>query len=139
MVRRFEREIARRRRLLPRAPGRRGRAAVVTGTRFAPVLAARIAARLQATGESGTWRVDILPVRNRLFGASVNVAGLLGGHEVLAALRRSQAWDVAILPPEMLNADLLTLDGLRPADLARALGRPVRIGLGPGAAEARAA
>jgi len=144
MVRRFERELRRLRRLLP-APGRAGaprrgrrpRAVTATGVRFAPILATRLAAKLRDTGESDRWQVEVLPVRNRLFGASVNVAGLLGGAEVASALRRRGPFELAVLPPEMFNTNGLTLDGMRLEELAHRITRPVRIGLGGRAPEAR--
>ena len=130
MVRRFEHELRGVRRLLPPAERRRARAVVATGTRFAPLLEARLGRRLRDTGEAAAWRVEVVPVRNRLFGASVNVAGLLGGAEVITALRCALPFDCALLPPEMLNADRLTLDGLHLNEIARRLGQPVQVGLG---------
>jgi putative radical SAM enzyme (TIGR03279 family) len=130
MVRRFERELRGLRRILPPDAGRRVRAVIATGTRFAPILAERLAHRLRQTGEAGDWRVEVVAVRNRLFGASVNVAGLLGGAELVAALRRALPFGLAVMPPEMLNADRLTLDGMHLEEIARRLGRPVRVGFG---------
>jgi putative radical SAM enzyme (TIGR03279 family) len=129
MVRRFERELRARRHLLPRASGRL-RVRVASGVRFAPILARRLAERLRATGEARVWRAEVVPVRNRLFGARVNVAGLLGGAEVVAELRRRLPFELGVLPPEMLNADGLTLDGWSLPEIARRIGRPVRVGFG---------
>ncbi len=75
-----------------------------------PLLAAR-----------GAPAVRVVPVENRLFGPGVSVAGLLAGADVrraLAALPASPSRCV-LLPPRMFNADGLTLDDLRLADLAR--------------------
>jgi putative radical SAM enzyme (TIGR03279 family) len=136
MLRRFERELHSLRRVLPPAPGRRGHAAVATGARFAPIMKTWLVRRLRETGEAAKWRAEVVAVRNRLYGARVNVAGLLGGAEVVAALRRRLPFDLAIIPPEMLNAEGLTLDGWRLAEIALRLGRPVRVGFGRRAAVA---
>lgn len=130
MVRRFERELRGLRGVLPRAGRRRARVVIATGVRFAPILAERLQSRLRQTGEATAWRAQVVPVRNRLFGASVNVAGLLGGAELVAALRRSRPFDLAVIPPEMLNADRLTLDGMHLDEIGRRVGRPVRVGFG---------
>jgi putative radical SAM enzyme (TIGR03279 family) len=130
MVRRFERELGALRRLLPPAGRAGARAVIATGTRFAPILGERLACHLRKTREAANWRVEVVAVRNRLFGASVNVAGLLGGAELVAALRRSLPFELAVMPPEMLNADRLTLDGMHLDEIARRLGRPVRAGFG---------
>lgn len=130
MVRRFERELGGLRRLLPRAGRAGARAVIATGTRFAPILGERLACRLRKTREAADWRVEVVAVRNRLFGASVNVAGLLGGAELVAALRGALPFELAVVPPEMLNADRVTLDGMDLEEIARRLGRPVRAGFG---------
>ena len=66
-------------------------------------------------------------VANRLFGPHVTVTGLLGGAEVLDALRRRPlAADEWLLAPRVfLPADLgRTLDDVSEDELAAACGRP---------------
>jgi NifB/MoaA-like Fe-S oxidoreductase len=77
-------------------------------------------------------RIEVLPVVNRLFGPSVTVSGLLGGAEVLAALRERELGDIVYLPRVMFSeptgdagGELRTLDEFRPADFSAELGRPV--------------
>jgi putative radical SAM enzyme (TIGR03279 family) len=76
--------------------------------------------------------VEILPVVNRLFGPSVTVSGLLGGAEVLAALRNRELGDVVYLPrvmfsepPDRGGGELRTLDDLCVADFTAKVGRTV--------------
>lgn len=59
------------------------RLAVISGTAVAPVMK-QLARELDPTGE----RIHVLPVVNEHFGATVNVSGLLTGHDISEALRR---------------------------------------------------
>jgi putative radical SAM enzyme (TIGR03279 family) len=145
MVRRFERDHAHARRLLPAIPGREARTGrgrrtdgdaanakprvlVTTGTRFSPLLEAFLARRLRATGEASCAEVRVIAVENAFFGPGVTTAGLLTGGDILAALMREQPFDLALLPPETLNADGRLLDDLTPDEIGARLGAPVRVG-----------
>ncbi len=93
---------------------------LVTGTLFAPVLRAAIAG-------SGA---EVVPVVNRFFGDSVTVSGLLIAGDVISALQHQGGGGPVALPPAMFNGpDGRSLDGMRSADVERALGRPVIAGL----------
>ena len=97
---------------------------LVTGTLFAPLLR-RATARLV--------EVDVVSVPSRFFGATVTVAGLLTGQDVVAELRGRDLGDAVALPPAMFGGpDGQSLDGIWPHDVAQALGRQVlvRDGLG---------
>src|SRR5687768_8043219 len=89
---------------LPTVPHLTGqRIAIVTGERMAPVLeplAARIAA---ATGAS----VDVVTVRNGMFGSTVTTAGLLPGNDITTAVVKYAEFDHVLLPAEALNDDAL--------------------------------
>jgi len=120
-----------------RAAGRRDRAGeivIATGRRFAPILETLLPAALARGGGAARARLRIVGVRNRLFGARVTAAGLLGGRDICAALRAARAAsgriDLAVVPPEVFNADGLTLDGWSLADMAAAIGAPVQADLG---------
>jgi putative radical SAM enzyme (TIGR03279 family) len=98
---------------VPRMAGRR--LAIVTGERMGPVfgmLAPRLAAATAAT-------VDVLPVRNRMFGDTVTTAGLLPGRDMLDALMAAGPFDVVLLPAESLNDDDLFIDNLSLAEFTR--------------------
>jgi putative radical SAM enzyme (TIGR03279 family) len=96
-------------------------ARLLTGTLAAPVLA-RAAALL---GPASGVPVRPFVVENRLFGAHVTVTGLLGGAEVLDALRRDPVADGEWLlaPRTWLPEDLgRTLDDVGADELAAACG-----------------
>lgn len=98
------------------------RVRVVTGGSMAPLFGARHAALESAL----KTRVDIVNVRNRYFGETVTVAGLLPGKDIEEALHGTGPRDVVLLPAEALNGDRLFIDGLPLADLERRLA-PSRI------------
>ena len=90
---------------------------LVTGALFAPVLQ-----RLTADLDD----LAVLPVMNRFFGETVTVAGLLTGGAVVAQLQGRALGDVVMLPPAMFGGpEGQSLDGMRPAEIGEALGRPV--------------
>jgi putative radical SAM enzyme (TIGR03279 family) len=105
---------------LPRRAGER--IAVVTGERMAEVfrpLAARLAAQTGAA-------VEVLGVRNRMFGATVTTAGLLPGRDVIDAVRAAGAFDLVLLPGESLNDDDVFIDSVAVGDVVAALA-PARV------------
>lgn len=92
---------------------------LVTGALFAPVLRAAVAGS----------NLEVVPVINRFFGESVTVAGLLTARDVMAALEGRDGADRVILPPAMFGGPQgQSLDGMWPADVEQALGRPVDVG-----------
>jgi putative radical SAM enzyme (TIGR03279 family) len=103
---------------LPDAP--QTSATVVTGELFAPVLTGLLQDR-------GAHSVDVLPVANRLFGGNVSVAGLLSGHDIVAAIRAHGGPEPYLVPDVVVNSDGLLLDDVPATDLARLTGRDVRI------------
>lgn len=89
---------------------------VVTGTLFAPVL------RSAVVGVPA----DVVSVVNRFFGESVTVAGLLTAEDVIGQLKEWDADGVVVLPPPMFaGPEGQSLDGMWPADVEEAVGRPV--------------
>jgi len=99
------------------------RIGVITGTAMAPLLPQVVADLATVTGA----RFEILAVENTLFGSSVTTAGLLPGQAVLAALRGRGDLDLALLPAESVNDDLLFMDDVEAHDLAAQLPMPVRL------------
>jgi putative radical SAM enzyme (TIGR03279 family) len=97
---------------LPQMSGRR--IAIVTGTRMGEVITPFGERIARQTGA----RVDVLPVVNSMFGATVTTAGLLPGRAIADAIRRGGDYDVVIIPAESLNdsglfVDDVALDTLR--------------------------
>lgn len=126
MCRRFIDEVERRAAALGRRPGGpRGRMTLVTGRLGASFLRRDV---LPLVAERlPRLRIDLLPVRNRLFGDSVGVAGLLAGEDIIAAARARPATGCLVLPPDSVNHEGLLIDDLRPARIGRRLGRTVLV------------
>lgn len=98
---------------------------VVTGTSFFPFLEKEVG-RLQArTG----CNIRVLAVKNRFFGESVTVTGLLTGRDVINDLRRYSAEDETVLIPDVVFRDSgdMMLDNITREDLGQALRREVRV------------
>lgn len=105
---------------LPDLAGRRVR--VVTGRSMAPWIGAR-AGRLESATRA---QVEVLAVNNSYFGEGVTVAGLLGGHDMRAALGEGRREDIVLLPAEALNADEVFVDDYPLSRLERELA-PARV------------
>ncbi|MBT3344778.1 MAG: DUF512 domain-containing protein [Gemmatimonadetes bacterium] len=99
------------------------RLAVVTGR-----LAARFLAPLveEARTRYGL-PVALVVVDNDFFGHGITVSGLLTGQDIARALKDGP-WDVAVVPPNCINGDGVTLDDMTMVDLAQASGLPVAVG-----------
>lgn len=91
---------------LPRLDGQR--VGVLTGARMAEVMAPLAPRLARATGAS----VDVVGVRNTVFGETVGTAGLLPGAAMDAALREQGAFDLVLLPAEAINDDGVFIDDL---------------------------
>jgi putative radical SAM enzyme (TIGR03279 family) len=99
------------------------RIGIVTGMAMGPLMPQLIADLTAATGA----QFEILALENTLFGKSVTTAGLLPGKAVLEALRERRDLDLALLPAESVNDNLLFMDDLEAHDLASQLPMPVRL------------
>lgn len=83
-----------------------GRTILVTG-----VLASKYIKMLEQKFRERGLRADTLVVKNRYFGDSVTVAGLLGGWDISSMLYDFDGENV-ILPPDVLNDDYLFIDSM---------------------------
>jgi putative radical SAM enzyme (TIGR03279 family) len=99
------------------------RIGIVTGTAMGPLIPQIVADLTRITGA----HYEILALENTLFGPSVTTAGLLPGKAVLAALQNRSDLDLALLPAESVNDDLLFMDDVEAHDLAAQLPMPVRL------------
>jgi putative radical SAM enzyme (TIGR03279 family) len=99
------------------------RIGVVTGTAMGPLLPQVTSDLASLTGA----HFEIMALENTLFGPSVTTAGLLPGKDVLAALQTRADLDLALLPAESVNDDLLFMDDMEAHDLAAQLPMPVRL------------
>jgi putative radical SAM enzyme (TIGR03279 family) len=100
----------------------RPRLTVASGALIAPVLAGLFAEFSEMTGVESR----VMAVRNEHFGARINVSGLLVGKDIIATLQSEELGDVVVLPRTALDYfGRKFLDDTTPADVERALGRPV--------------
>ncbi len=116
MVAEFLREVKRTR--LPKrvAPVK---ATVVTGASFNWILKGALERVKKVEGA----RISLVTVRNRFFGPSVTVAGLLTGRDILQALRGKRLGDLVLIPANALKEDEdVFLDNMTLEQLERALG-----------------
>jgi putative radical SAM enzyme (TIGR03279 family) len=100
------------------------RVTVVTGESPYNYLAGFLAQLSQATGAS----VAAVAVKNRLFGPSVTVTGLVCGRDIISALQEVELGDLVLVPDVMLKeGEGVFLDDLTVDDLERELGKPVQV------------
>jgi len=99
------------------------RVAVVTGKAMGALMPQVVDPLARATGAS----FEILALENTLFGASVTTAGLLPGSAFRAALADRRDLDLALLPAEAVNDNLLFMDDMSLADLAARVPMPIRL------------
>jgi len=99
------------------------RIGIITGTAMGPLMP-QVAADLSAVTGA---RFEIVALENSLFGPSVTTAGLLPGKAILAALQNRTDLDLALLPAESVNDDLLFMDDMEAHDLASQLPMPIRL------------
>ena len=99
------------------------RIGVITGTAMGPLIPQIVADLTQITGAN----FEILALENTLFGPTVTTAGLLPGKAILEALRDRTDLDLALLPAECVNDNLLFMDDLEAHDLAGQLPMPIKL------------
>jgi putative radical SAM enzyme (TIGR03279 family) len=98
------------------------RVGVVTGTS----MGALMPQVLEPLASASAAEFELITVTNGLFGPRVTTAGLLPGESIAAALAGRSGLDLALLPAEAVNDDLLFIDGMRAAELAARVAVPIR-------------
>jgi putative radical SAM enzyme (TIGR03279 family) len=103
-------------------------ATLATGTLFAPTLTKAAKAFARDTG----IRLRVVPIFNERLGATITVAGLLSGEDVIRQLQQDDATmresALVILPRIMFDhPDGIALDDVSPLDIARAINKPVAL------------
>jgi putative radical SAM enzyme (TIGR03279 family) len=99
------------------------RVGVVTGAAMGPLMPQVLEPLATATAA----RFEILVVENTLFGPAVTTAGLLPAAAIEAALNQRGDLDLALLPAEAVNDDLVFMDDVNADDLATRLPMPIRL------------
>ena len=107
----------------PKIPRAARRVSVATGVAARPMLE-KIAAKVQEKHRDLTSFV--YEIKNRWFGESITVSGLLTGHDIAEQLRGRDLGDLLLLPRNTLRAEGdLFLCGMSPAELEERLGVPI--------------
>ena len=76
--------------------------------------------------------LEMVEVKNKLFGRPVTVGGLLGGKDLLEACRgRVRPRDMVLVPGEAVNENGVFLDEWTPDKMSKELGVPVAYGWDP--------
>ncbi len=96
---------------------------VVTGLSFSSILRKVLGLYSTVAG----LKIKLATVKNRFFGPSVTVAGLLTGSDILSALKRHRLGDAILIPASALKDDEdLFLDGMSLERLEQELDVPLR-------------
>lgn len=100
------------------------RITLVTGASFGPILKKTVTKKFeQVTGVS----LSVITAKNFTFGASVTVAGLLAGRDILKAVRGKRLGDLLLIPSAAVKEDDgIFLDDMSIDDLEKAAGIPIR-------------
>lgn len=97
---------------------------LVTGTLFADTLKETATAFARMAGVDAT----VLPVTNRKLGETITVAGLLMAKDVVEQVKETGPGDLVVLPRVIFDhPERISLDDATPAQVSRALGRPVAL------------
>ena len=108
------------------------RLATLRSTRHVALVTGRLAAGfieplIEGAREQHALPVDLVTVDNDFFGHGITVSGLLTGIDIAGALRDGP-WDLALVPPNCINGDGVTLDDMTLSQLSGAAGLPVAVG-----------
>jgi len=93
----------------------------VTGTLAARTLQCNI---IEPLNKIGNLQIDLVPVVNRFYGASIEVAGLLTAGDIYDRLKELPPADLILLPPRVINENGLFLDDWTVEKLEQKLGVP---------------
>ena len=99
------------------------RIGVLTGTAMAPLMPQVVDMLATETGAA----FEIVSLENGVYGSAVTSAGLLPGAAFLAALRDRRDLDLALLPAEAVNDNLLFMDDMDAPGLAACVPMEIRL------------
>jgi len=124
MVRGFLEDWRKAKRKIPHLKSLVSKVTLATGELFGPVLREAAAELAQMAGV----QLDVVPIRNERLGQTVTVAGLLMGADVITQLKARELGELVVLPRITFDHPTgVALDDVSPADIIRALGRPVAL------------
>ncbi|MEE3234556.1 MAG: DUF512 domain-containing protein [Candidatus Latescibacterota bacterium] len=97
---------------------------LVTGELAAPILN-EVANELNKIKK---LEVRVKAINNTFFGGGINVSGLLTGKDILHSFSEIPTFDIALLPPNCVNGDGLTLDDMNVETMSKEIGRTIAVG-----------
>ena len=97
---------------------------LVTGELAAPILN-EVANELNKIKK---LEVRVKAINNTFFGGGINVSGLLTGKDILHSFSEFSTFDIALLPPNCVNGDGLTLDDMNVETMSKEIGRTIAVG-----------
>jgi len=101
-----------------------GRVTVLTGESPYHYLADFVVRLSETTGMA----INLVPVKNRLFGGAVTVTGLVCGQDIIAALQGVELGELVLVPDVMIKeGEGMFLDDVTVEDLESELGKPVQV------------
>ena len=100
---------------------RKRRVIVATGTSVAPFMAALLSAH-----PIEGLAVTVQPIRNRFFGETVTVSGLITGQDLVSQLKGCAADEILITENMLRKGDDVFLDNLSLPEAIEQLGIPIR-------------
>ncbi len=106
---------------LPAALPARKRVIWVTATLAAQTLRRQI---IEPLNQIANLQIELLPVVNKFYGASIEVAGLLTAGDIYNRLKDSAPADLILLPPRVINENGLFLDDWTVEQLEQKIGVP---------------
>jgi putative radical SAM enzyme (TIGR03279 family) len=68
---------------------------------------------------------SLIPIKNRMFGSSVTVTGLLSGGSLLKGVKNIKLGDLVVLPSNVLNYDSIFLDNMTTGEFSAIIKKPV--------------
>jgi putative radical SAM enzyme (TIGR03279 family) len=69
----------------------------------------------------------VYEIRNDFFGENITVSGLLTARDIIAQLRGEDLGELLLLPPNVFNADAITLDDFTAEQIGEALGVKIKV------------
>lgn len=124
MIRLFYDDFIKSMKRFPKKISRKKTVSFVTGLLPYEFMKANVIPKLN---EIENLKVNLYPVTNTLYGASVTVSGLLSEKCLLKGLKGKRLGDLVVLPDNIVNHEGVFLDDGRPEDFSKKIKKPVFI------------
>ena len=99
---------------------------LITGTLIGDIFTSEI---LPVLNKIHNLHVNVIPIKNKFYGESVTVSGLLTGRDIITQLKRQKIGDEIWISHRILNDDsVYTLDNMTLKDIEAELQCPVKLG-----------